>query len=76
MTRFVKHWQSLPNGNRIGGTLALVALIATLIALVGRISDLVAGDYDPEPTSAPAAVSALHAGVFDKTPAAVPLTPP
>jgi hypothetical protein len=43
MTRWFKHWQSLPRRNRLGAALSLVVLIVCLVALAVQISHLVRG---------------------------------
>jgi hypothetical protein len=52
MTRLLKHWHALPIGNRIGGTISLLALVALLTALGGHIAAL--GRAEPEPPPAAA----------------------
>jgi hypothetical protein len=42
MTRFLKHWQSLPLRNRVGAATCLAVLIACTIALACQIGGLVA----------------------------------
>ena len=52
MTRFLKHWNALPIRNRVGGTLALLVLIAGLIALPFQIAALLRAEPEPPPAAA------------------------
>lgn len=64
MTRWIKHWQTLPPRNRAGAALCLAALIACLIALAYLIGDLVADIPKAVRTPDPAAV---RSRVWSKT---------
>ncbi|HWG42865.1 MAG TPA: hypothetical protein VN688_08780 [Gemmataceae bacterium] len=64
MTRWMKHWQTLPPRNRAGAALCLAALIACIIALAYQIGGLVADIPTPVRTPDPAAV---HGRVWNKT---------
>jgi hypothetical protein len=55
MTRWIKHWQSLPPRNRAGAALCLAVLIVLVIHLVYQISDYVAGIRKAIHTPSPAA---------------------
>src|SRR5207249_10512822 len=54
VTRFRKHWQALPTGNRVGVALSLTAFVLITIALAVQIRGFVAGLGEPVPTPVPA----------------------
>ena len=56
MTRFIKHWQSLPARNRVGAALSLAVVVACFIVAGFQIHDLVTGNHE-----APAPAARHHA---------------
>jgi hypothetical protein len=60
MSRWIKHWQSLPVRNRVGAAVCVVVLIAVIITLACQINELVADFRKEDPKT-------LHSRAWSKT---------
>jgi hypothetical protein len=64
MTRFLKYWQALPVGNRVGAALSLAVVVACFIVAGFQIHDLVTGGREAAPEPAPSTAASRGIDFF------------
>ncbi len=66
MTRWIRHWHTLPKRNRIGAAVSLAVVIAGLVALAFQVRDLVGTRSAVDPAPNPPDPAAVRGRVWNK----------